>query len=209
MCFNCESYDVHHVGHIHRAGKKVVRRHNGRLVTERLLRPLLHLNDGSEFVGYCNHPRLAYGGSGNDYRRRERSGLLRMPMRMAGIGPWGGDDHGYCGRGPGTMRGEMPPGAGYSPHGMFEQLISGMGGVGGGAGHGQDHGEGHWMGRRQEHICVNGNRFRPGERLEHTFSAGLEDLGGGRCGPYTTNEGWRGNIENREPGRGQQDGCRP
>jgi hypothetical protein len=178
MCLSCDNYEGHHVGHYHRAGEKVIRRHNGRLVTERLRRPLLHFNDGTELVGYHSPPCIEYV---SDLRRRGRNCPIRLPIRVPGHGymSLGGDGDRYYG---GVI---IRDHGGYDCYAVFEDMRHG--GFGHGYG-GHDHdfqnfppqnGHGHMM--HEQH----GPRYH--QQNDH--------------GHYTTNEGMRGRIENRAPER--------
>jgi hypothetical protein len=87
------------------------------------------------------------------------------------------------------MRG-MHSGNGYNPHAMFEQEPPRIGGF-------SIHRDG-----------LGGGSGFPVGRHEYTFEGGIGDLGGGRWDQYTTREGWRGVVEERQPGRGHGDGHR-
>jgi hypothetical protein len=174
MCFSCEDYEGHYVGHYHHAGKKVIRRHNGRLVTERLRRPLLHFNDGTDHVGYRNRLRVEC----DDLRRRSRSCPVRLPMRVPGNGhmSWDGDGDRYC-------WGAMMRDRGCGRHAMF-----------GGMRHG---GFGHW--HDHDHSF---HGFQPQSSQGHMMHEqhGPHYHQRNNHGHYTTNDGIRGRVENRVPG---------
>lgn len=189
MCFHCEDFEGHHIGHYHRAGKKVVRRHNGRLVTERLRRPLIHLDDGSELVGYHSRSRLDYIGTLGELRRRSRSAPIRLPMLVPGHGMSWSDDHhgrGYYG---GPTRGMMGRGIddhGYGQHAIFDEPPSSMHR---GCGHGYDVGDKfHHYHQQHDHGHLHGQQQPHQHQHVHSF------------GHYTTSDGMNGRVENREPG---------
>lgn len=181
MCSNCGAYEGHHVGHYHRPGQKVVRRHNGRLVTERLRRPLLHLSDGSELVGYCSS-RFGHVGTLAEFRRRGRNSSSRLLARMPGHTMDCGDESDGCyGR---SLGGIMRKGGfdhGYDQPAMVTERMPGCRG-----------GCGYEQGLRD-----NFHNFRQYDRGrgEHRHTSQ-------NCSRYITSDGMSGMVEERVPGWG-------
>lgn len=177
MCFKSDDYEGYQVGHYHRAGEKVIRRHNGRLVVERLRRPLIHFNDGSELVGYHSRSRI-----------HGRSYPIRLPMRVPGHGHrnWDGDRERDYG-GPTAM---VMPG-GLDRYGMNEERMSGRCGE---FGHGNEdhHGRGFPSFLRQHDQGHTWGQHEPHHHHHHND----------RASHYTSNEGMHGRIENRSPRQG-------
>jgi hypothetical protein len=159
-------------GHIHFPGEKVIRRHNGRLVTERLRRPLLHHCDGeSDTVEYGNWRKI---GTLDEYRRRGRRGLHRLPIRLPELGYWCDTNDLYSKRGP-----RMMPG-GYFDDGFGPRIEQREPAWAGNGGHGQGHGL--------------ENRFHDHHNEDRGNGQHLRDRRN-----YTTSDGQYGTVENRWP----------